>query len=112
MANPNLAAGLPAGWVCCLTQPTLYFAVHLSATGDEITQITKTQLRVLTAIQQHLHTHGIPPSQRELSRTLGVALGGINRHIQNLRALGVLVDAPVLGRTTAPASGVRVVVTF
>ena len=77
-----------------------------------MTQITKAQLRVLTAIQQHLHTHGIPPSQRELSRTLGVALGGVNKHVQNLRALGVLVDAPVLGRTTAPASGVRVVVTF
>lgn len=77
-----------------------------------MTQITKAQLRVLTAIQQHLHAHGIPPSQRELSRTLGVALGAVNKHVQNLRALGVLVDAPVLKRTTTPASGVRVVVTF
>lgn len=77
-----------------------------------MTQITKAQLRVLTAIQQHLHAHGIPPTQRELSLTLGVAVGAVNKHVQNLRAKGVLVDAPVLKRTTAPARGVRVVVTF
>jgi biotin operon repressor len=78
-----------------------------------MTQITKAQLRVLTAIQQHLHARGIPPSQRELARALGIALGAANAHVQNLRALGVLVDAPKnAGRTTAPARGVRVVVNF
>ena len=77
-----------------------------------MTQITKAQLRVLTAIQQHLHVRGIPPSQRELAKALGIALGATNAHVQNLRALGVLVDAPVLKRTTAPARGVRVVVNF
>lgn len=113
VACVDLAARLPAAWVRGVAQSAIHRAVRLPSAGDKmIAQITATQFRVLTAIQRHIETNGIPPTQREIAIALRTCVSNVNKHIQNLRALGVLVDAPVLERTTAPASGVRVIVTY
>lgn len=56
--------------------------------------ITPTQLRILSAIQQHTKTHSIPPSMREVAQEASVSLRWARAQIDTLRQANVLVDAP------------------
>lgn len=64
--------------------------------------LTGRQRRVLSAILAHERRHGVPPTYRELGRTLRIASpNGVRRHLQALERKGYL-------RLRATARGVSV----
>ena len=62
--------------------------------------ITRGQQRTLDAIRDYIDTHGIPPSIRDICRSLKlVSTSSVQMHFQNLRQVGAIEYRPLQPRS-------------